>query len=618
MAFTALHISPAEAQPTPVFSFGAGPSPVTVYSVASNSTVSTGNQLNVSVYVSISPPLTELDLYLWQMNMTWNPNILNFTSFMQGDEPMNNMTVGSVGVPSANGTGPFGTGLIAGGICLSRQYYVAVNSTSPLKLFTATFVGASAGTSNVSLNNVELFGISDDGNGWTPGTNPFNGIPEYTSYDEWPNPANTSSIGIFDAVQFSAAWASRLGEPGYNPACDFNEDGVVDYFDEGIIMADNGKTSSDPTWPSVTYPTGLTNTIYEFNTTVQPQVNAANTPGCWIVDSQGRPGYNFLTLQQAIASPLVTSGDYVYVRAGHSEILTGNLTITQSNLWIIGPPLNPAIETPAVLAITGTGATPLIDVNGYTINVTGISVFIWGLNITDPVATTFPAFAIFGAFCTVQNNWITGPSTPGSTGIVVWWGNNTIALNTVTGWDTCIELTGRTSFMGFASVINTIKLNNVTPYNPPSSIGILVTTNAIDNMVYWNNLFNQTELYDNSGNVNYYDDSYPAIAGFPIPPNWNKGNWISVSCPTGSPPPYTVPGGGSNQDHHALNAPISQITGDMNLDGAANILDAIQLSNSFLLNWGQHGFDPRCDLNGDGSANILDAILLSNNFLQHY
>jgi hypothetical protein len=56
------------------------------------------------------------------------------------------------------------------------------------------------------------------------------------------------------------------------------------------------------------------------------------------------------------------------------------------------------------------------------------------------------------------------------------------------------------------------------------------------------------------------------------------------------------------------------LLGDINRDGAVNILDAILLSNSFLKSIGQADFNPNADLNGDGVVNILDAIILSNNF----
>ena len=56
------------------------------------------------------------------------------------------------------------------------------------------------------------------------------------------------------------------------------------------------------------------------------------------------------------------------------------------------------------------------------------------------------------------------------------------------------------------------------------------------------------------------------------------------------------------------------LLGDINGDGAVNILDAILLSDAFLATPSSSNWNPNADLNGDGVVNILDAILLSNNF----
>jgi ABC-type transport system substrate-binding protein len=56
------------------------------------------------------------------------------------------------------------------------------------------------------------------------------------------------------------------------------------------------------------------------------------------------------------------------------------------------------------------------------------------------------------------------------------------------------------------------------------------------------------------------------------------------------------------------------LTGDVNGDGRVDILDAIALSNSFLKELGQAGYNAASDVNKDGVVNILDAIQLANNF----
>jgi hypothetical protein len=313
----------------------------------------------------------------------------------------------------------------------------------------------------------------------------------------------------------------------------------------------------------------------------------------WIVDSQG--GYDFTSLANALTSGKVSSGDEIFVHAGDNESLSANLSISLANLLIIGPP-------------NAQNAT--IDVSGYTIGISAAKVFIWGLNITDSVNTASPALMIEGGGnCTIQNNTITGPSVSatGSIGILVSnSSNNIIALNTISGWDTGVEVTGP------SSTENIIKLNTVTPYNPPSSTCILLANSASNNTIYWNNLLNQTELNDTSGQTNYYDDSYPVTSGLPPPPDLNKGNWISVSDPQGTRP-YNVPSS-TNADNYALNESISELFGDIDLDGRVNIFDAIVFSGGYGGTWGTYGYDPRCDLKAEGNVDIFDAILLARNF----
>jgi hypothetical protein len=60
------------------------------------------------------------------------------------------------------------------------------------------------------------------------------------------------------------------------------------------------------------------------------------------------------------------------------------------------------------------------------------------------------------------------------------------------------------------------------------------------------------------------------------------------------------------------------IPGDVNGDGTVNILDAIQVSNSFLATPDSSNWNPNADINSDNVVNILDAIILANHFLQHY
>jgi hypothetical protein len=60
------------------------------------------------------------------------------------------------------------------------------------------------------------------------------------------------------------------------------------------------------------------------------------------------------------------------------------------------------------------------------------------------------------------------------------------------------------------------------------------------------------------------------------------------------------------------------IMGDVDGNGWVNVLDAIDLSNSFGKSIGQTGFNPDADFDDNGVINILDAITLANYYGQHY
>jgi hypothetical protein len=56
------------------------------------------------------------------------------------------------------------------------------------------------------------------------------------------------------------------------------------------------------------------------------------------------------------------------------------------------------------------------------------------------------------------------------------------------------------------------------------------------------------------------------------------------------------------------------LLGDIDGNGWVNVLDAIDLSNSFGKSIGQAGFNPDADFDDNGVVNILDAITLANHF----
>jgi hypothetical protein len=82
---------------------------------------------------------------------------------------------------------------------------------------------------------------------------------------------------------------------------------------------------------------------------------------------------------------------------------------------------------------------------------------------------------------------------------------------------------------------------------------------------------------------------------------------------------WPVPDEANTEDNNFTDGLVSvTIIGDVDGNGNVNVLDAIDLSNSFGKSTGQAGFNSDADFDDNGIVNILDAITLANNFGQHY
>jgi PKD repeat protein len=78
---------------------------------------------------------------------------------------------------------------------------------------------------------------------------------------------------------------------------------------------------------------------------------------------------------------------------------------------------------------------------------------------------------------------------------------------------------------------------------------------------------------------------------------------------------WPVVGETNTADNTLTDGLVSVFTpGDVDRNGIVNVLDAIDLSNSFGKSTGQTGFIPNADFDDNGIINILDAITLANNF----
>ena len=82
---------------------------------------------------------------------------------------------------------------------------------------------------------------------------------------------------------------------------------------------------------------------------------------------------------------------------------------------------------------------------------------------------------------------------------------------------------------------------------------------------------------------------------------------------------WPVPGETDTADNNFIyGLVLVTIMGDIDGNGNVNVLDAIDLSNSFGKSIGQAGFNPDADFDDNGVINILDAITLANHYNQHY
>lgn len=318
------------------------------------------------------------------------------------------------------------------------------------------------------------------------------------------------------------------------------------------------------------------------------KITPANAPPGGVVWTV--PGA-FPTLEATINSGLVMNNDEIHILPGHMEALTGPLVIPQNNFWIIGPP-------------PGLGPIPMINVNGFGITILGANVFMWGLDIFDPIGISSPILALAPSSVNslIMNNVITGAAPP-NIGIIIAGMNNIVELNTISTCGICIQVLGPASG-------NSIRLNTI---NPPLMLGIQVTGMAgapMPNYMYWNNMFAPPEFVDTGppGPPNFFDDTSGGGPGF------NKGNfWVTMP-----PAPAPIPGPNGWLDWFPQPVPMMQLQGDINVDGQVDIFDIVIVATNFSRVWCTLGWDPRADLNGDGIVDIFDIVVIALNFSASY
>jgi hypothetical protein len=62
--------------------------------------------------------------------------------------------------------------------------------------------------------------------------------------------------------------------------------------------------------------------------------------------------------------------------------------------------------------------------------------------------------------------------------------------------------------------------------------------------------------------------------------------------------------------------PTPAIVGDVNSDGAVDVVDLLYLVDTFGLSFGSPMYNPDCDFNGDASVDVVDLLYLVETFGQ--
>jgi parallel beta-helix repeat protein len=136
-----------------------------------------------------------------------------------------------------------------------------------------------------------------------------------------------------------------------------------------------------------------------------------------------------------------------------------------------------------------------------------------------------------------------------------------------------------------------------------------------NNRIFHNNFLNNSRQTYSYASTNIWDDGHAS-----------GGNWWSdytgedlyggpYQNITGSDgigdTPYVIDA--NNQDRYPLMNPFV-LLGDLNHDGATNILDVVILGKAYGSYPGHPRWNPDADFNGDSLINILDAIILASDF----
>ncbi len=185
-----------------------------------------------TVHVNVSEAT---DLFAWQVNVTWNTNILNFTGMV------------SYGDFLARTTSPNGTSRIVDPILDASNAtgyatiaetilgeYPGINGSG--RLVTVEFLVVDYGWThlNVSVGGTLPTMLLDSAGG----TVTYDKADGYFSNKLFGDVEGDRDVDYDDFIVLAGAYGSSSGQPAYDERADFDRDGDVDY-DDFIVLAGN-------------------------------------------------------------------------------------------------------------------------------------------------------------------------------------------------------------------------------------------------------------------------------------------------------------------------------------------------------------------------------------------
>jgi len=201
-----------------------------------------------SFTISIKTDYNESDLVGWQFTLSYDARVLHGVNVTNGDL-LNEDKYPHVSFIPGNFDNTAGT------LSLTAAIFFFINpppptATGPGTLANVTFMVVGYGTSNITLGSeTKLIGYYE-GEPFPPSPEPQYEIPVKLRHGYFTNvlPGDADLDGDVDSddvfTYVAPAYGSKIGDPNYNPNCDFDRDGNVDSDDVFTYLAPNyGKTA---------------------------------------------------------------------------------------------------------------------------------------------------------------------------------------------------------------------------------------------------------------------------------------------------------------------------------------------------------------------------------------